>query len=114
MTKPDIAAVAILAGRELDVHLFEWMFHPNCPDWLRGCHGPALHYSRDRDPSLFDVLERMEKVVLRKHKDKPAWYTAIVIANGVCKEADGDNLNEALARAALLTAYPPKEATDAR
>ena len=122
MTKPDITTVPTLAGRELDAAVHEFVFGRQIQTQGYQCHAdgrifsaPGLpHYSRDRDQSLFDVLERMDRAVLRKHKDEPAWHTAIVVANGVCKEADGDSPNEALARAALLTTYPPKEATDAR
>ena len=69
MTRPDITAVPTLAGRELDVLIAEYvfgmddvMYHADSGIAYIKYHADDIpHYSRDRDrdPSLFDLLERV-------------------------------------------------------
>jgi hypothetical protein len=145
MTKPDITAVATLAGRKLDVMLWVYLFDQPKPRWVKrdfGANTPAEPmndagdvvpcYSRDRDPSLFDLSERVRadgwtSIVIHVSyiSGVAYWNATICCGRGPCElhgnphdnyhavEAEGSTLNEALARAALLT-YPPKEAPDAR
>lgn len=115
MTKPDITAVATLAGRELDAavhyHLFgvkttyDWPNAP-CPFADVPC------YSRGRDPSLFDVLAKLEADgwEVQISRAKRFWHVW-VFKEDRTEEASVDvtlpnALNLALARAALLTVYP--------
>lgn len=134
MTKPDITAVPTLAGRELDAAVHEFVMGQEVaigvmhhgPDWVIVETIPwviVTHYSRDRDPSLFDVLEKMREDGWAMQIDH--WPSSTSINLIPIKDDDlddtrrpvrgiGSTLNEALARAALLTTYPPKEATDAR
>lgn len=115
MTKPDITAVPTLAGRELDAAVHEFVMGKEVrpePDIEWPDHEPNPHYSRDRNPSLFDVLAKLEADgwEVQMSRCNRFWHVW-VFKEDRTEEASVDvtlpnALNLALARAALLTTYP--------